>query len=44
LENGFALIAMMINHACGGDQPMTSYMPHYVEPPITIAEAMKKWE
>lgn len=40
LEYGFALIAMMINRACGGKTDMSDYMPHFEKPPASIEDIM----
>lgn len=38
LEYGFAMIAMMINRAQGGNKEMSYYMPHHQEPEEGEAE------
>ncbi len=41
LENGFALLAVMINRAMGGNAKMAQFMPHYEEQPADLADVMK---
>lgn len=41
LENGFALLAVMINRALGGKAKMEDYMPHYEQQPADLADVMK---
>lgn len=40
LEQGFALIAMMISRACGGNSDITDYMPHFEKAPASIEDIM----
>jgi hypothetical protein len=40
LEAGFALIAMVINRALGGNASLTDFMPHYEQPEATIEDVM----
>ncbi len=41
LENGFALLAVMINRACGGKQKIEDFMPHYEAKPADLADVMR---
>jgi len=45
LEWGFALLAMQINRALGGDQEMTDFMPyhHDDDQSISLEQAMENW-
>jgi len=46
LEYGFAMIAMQINNAMGGNKTMRDYMPHYQseETNLTFEQAMEAWK
>lgn len=41
LENGFALLAVMINRAMGGKAQMDDFMPHYDHKPADLSDVMK---
>ena len=41
LENGFALLAVMINRAVGGKATMEDFMPHADQKVADLADVMK---